>query len=134
MRLHTCGAALVILFPVAVFAQTAERGSAQTDSGKQDVTYFEDQVRKPARARPQNPTPHYPDAQLFRRESGDVIADYVVDTNGRVDPSTIEAHSTDDPAFIKAVRECLQHARFDPAEKDGRRVRQYKEQDFRFTP
>jgi protein TonB len=134
MRLLLCGAALLALPSVAALAQTAEHGSAQTDTGKQDDAYFDDQVRKPARPRQGNPDPHYPDALLFRRESGEVIADFVVDTTGRVDLSTFQVQSKGDAAFITAVRECLQHSRFDPAEKDGRRVRQHYEHIFRFTP
>jgi protein TonB len=63
-----------------------------------------------------------------------VLAQFVVDTAGRVETSTFKVISSDDPAFTVAVRDGLPSQRFLPAEVSGRKVKQLVQQPFVFSP
>ena len=63
---------------------------------------------------------------------GDVRAQFVVDTLGRVEQGSFKALDTTHDLFAAAVREALGRARFKPAEAGGHRVRQLVEQTFTF--
>jgi protein TonB len=63
---------------------------------------------------------------------GDVRAQFVVDTLGRVEQGSFRVLQTSHDLFAAAVREALSRARFKPAEVGGRRVRQLVEQSFTF--
>ncbi len=55
------------------------------------------------------------------------IAQFVVDTSGRVDMSTFRTVRATDELFVRSVRRALSEWRFRPAEAGGRRVRQLVE-------
>jgi TonB family protein len=76
--------------------------------------------------------PVYPHDLLAVGAQGMVQAIYVVDTTGRVDTTTIQVVSSDDPRFTESVRTALGHMRFRPAKRAGKIVRQQVEQQFRF--
>jgi hypothetical protein len=76
--------------------------------------------------------PVYPHDLLAVGAEGLVQAIYVVDTTGRVDPTTIEVVSSDDPRFTESVRTALGQMLFRPAKRGGRTARQLVEQKFRF--
>ena len=76
--------------------------------------------------------PVYPRELLALGMEGLVRAEYVVDTTGRVDTSTIEVLYSDDPRFTESVRTALGVMRFRPARRAGKTVRQSVEQKFRF--
>ncbi len=63
---------------------------------------------------------------------GLVIAEFVVDTTGRVEKGTLGIVSSTAPLFTEAVRVALETASYVPAVKDGRHVRQLIQQPFRF--
>ena len=50
---------------------------------------------------------------------GSVMLAATVDTNGRVDPKTIEPLDANDPGFLEPARAALECARFRPARRDG---------------
>ncbi len=86
---------------------------------------------EPARG---NPAPSYPDALRAAGVEGRVVARFVVDTLGRVEPGSVEIPATDaDARFVDAVRAVLPRMRFRPATVGARRVRQQVEQPFAFT-
>ena len=90
-------------------------------------------VDSPATADPSHPIqPDFPPPLYAARVRGLTIAEFVVDTIGRVEESTIGIVSSTDPLFSDAVRTALRGATFVPAEKGGRRVRQVVQQPFRF--
>lgn len=126
-----------LLFAVAVLATVATShtasAQAQVASNEGGQAYFEFQVDKPVLARPGNPHASYPDEMRSRGKTGDVIVQYVVDTTGRVDPSTVEIIKATDNAFANSVKSVLPEMRFFPAETGGRRVRQLVQQSFRFA-
>jgi protein TonB len=76
--------------------------------------------------------PAYPPDLLAMGTEGSVRAQYVVDTTGRVDTTTIEVVLSDDARFTESVRAALAAMRFRPAKREGRPVRQLVEQNFHF--
>ncbi|MGH7720447.1 MAG: TonB family protein [Gemmatimonadaceae bacterium] len=64
--------------------------------------------------------------------TGGVVAEFVVDTAGRVELETFNVVSSTHPRFTEAVRRALPAARFTPALLAGRRVRQLVQLPFRF--
>jgi hypothetical protein len=63
-----------------------------------------------------------------------VIAEFVVDTTGRVEPATINLVVSPGPAYSDAVRRALPGAEFTPAVRGGRTVRQLVQLTVRFDP
>ena len=76
--------------------------------------------------------PRYPEPLRTSRLEGSVIATYVVDTLGRVEPASFKAREATHPLFEQAVRTSLMQQRFRAAQWNGRRVRQLVEQQFIF--
>jgi TonB family protein len=77
--------------------------------------------------------PSYPDSLYAFRVGGEVVAQFVVDTTGRVLLDTFAAVSSTHAAFTEAVRRSLQHSKFQPAMLAGRRVRQVMVLPYRFV-
>ena len=65
--------------------------------------------------------------------SGLVIAEFVVDTAGRVEDGTVGIVSSTAPLFTEAVRVALESASYVPALKSGHPVRQLVQQPFEFS-
>jgi TonB family protein len=76
--------------------------------------------------------PIYPRELIALGMQGMVQATYVVDTTGMVDTTTVKVVQSDDPRFTESVRAALGQARFRPAIRAGKPVRQLVEQKFRF--
>src|SRR5262249_48365868 len=81
------------------------------------------------------PTPYgsasvYPPELSARGVQGVVDAEYVVDASGRVDTMTIHVLQSDHPRFTESVRASLVEARFRPAVRAGKNVRQLVQQRF----
>jgi protein TonB len=55
--------------------------------------------------------------------TGTVVLRFVIDTDGRVEPSTIQVVSTTHPAFGDAAVEAAKKLRFEPAKVNGKSVR-----------
>jgi TonB family protein len=64
---------------------------------------------------------------------GLVIAEFVVDTVGRVESGTVGIVSSTAPLFTEAVRVALESASYIPAIKNGHAVRQFVQQPFEFS-
>jgi len=64
---------------------------------------------------------------------GLVIAEFVVDTAGRVEDGTLGIVSSTAPLFTDAVRVALESAAYVPALKNGHTVRQLVQQPFEFS-
>lgn len=84
-------------------------------------------VRDPASA-----APVYPAVLLTRNIEGSAYVEYVVDTTGLVDTTTIRVVRSTHAEFARAVREALALMRFRPALHAGGRVRQWVQQNFAF--
>lgn len=98
-----------------------------------DQTYFDFQVEKPAGSMPGSPGPRYPDILRQGGVEGEVLAQFVVDTMGRVEISSFRVLRASHALFEQAVRSALPRLRFLPAEVGGRKVRQLVQQPFVFN-
>jgi protein TonB len=104
---------------------TAPNGSYATDRS--------DQVEKQVSVIPGSASPRYPEALRMAGVEGHVVAQFVVDVDGRVDAGTVRLVGSDNALFDEAVRVALVRMRFAPAEIGGRRVRQLVEMPFVFA-
>lgn len=98
-----------------------------------DQPYFEFQVEKSAEMMPNSATPRYPQMLVSAGIVGRVVAQFVVDTTGRVEVGTFEVIESDHEQFTQAVRQVLPRLRFYPAEIGGRKVKQHVQQPFAFA-
>ena len=98
-----------------------------------EQTYFEFQVEKVASAAPGQPSPVYPEILKNSGVSGEVLAQFVVDTTGRVDMNTFKVLKSTHDLFTAAVRQNLPRVRYYPAEVGGKKVRQLVQQSFVFN-
>ena len=98
-----------------------------------DQTYFDFQVEKPAASLPGSPGPRYPDILRSGGVEGTVLAQFEVDTTGRVNIASFRVLRSDHAMFEQAVRSALPNLRYLPAEIGGRKVRQLVQQAFTFA-
>lgn len=97
-----------------------------------DGIYTKETVDKYVVMAPGAAGPSYPETLRAAGIDGIVLAQFVVDTLGRADMSTLVFLESAHPMFSDAVRRALPKVRFLPAESGGRRVRQLVQQPFRF--
>jgi periplasmic protein TonB len=76
--------------------------------------------------------PRYPEALRQWGLSGEVRLEYVISTEGRVDPRTIRVLQSTHPAFATAATAAVGGARFRPARHGGRAVAVLVQQTIRF--
>ncbi len=98
-----------------------------------DQPYFEFQVEKPAAQIPGGPQPRYPDILRSGGVEGEVLAQFVVDTDGRAEMNTFKVLKSSHDLFTAAIRNVLPQMRFIPAEVGGRKVKQLVQQPFVFN-
>lgn len=98
-----------------------------------DQTYFDFQVEKPAASVPGSPGPRYPDILRAGGVEGTVLAQFEVDTTGRVNIASFRVLRSDHAMFEQAVRSALPNMRYLPAEIAGRKVKQLVQQPFTFA-
>jgi TonB family protein len=75
----------------------------------------------------------YPPSLFAAHLQGNVVAEFVVNGEGRVEQGTFGIVSSTHPLFAEAVRRALAGAVFMPALKAGKPVRQLVHQPFEFT-
>lgn len=89
------------------------------------TVYTAEQVDEPARLdTAETLTPRYPDDLRRTRTAGDALVEFVVDTTGAVERETIGLVAATHPEFGRAAREAAAEAKFLPARREGRTVRQ----------
>lgn len=103
-------------------------GPVQTDQ-----PYFDFQVEKPVAPLPGSSGPRYPDILRSGGVEGQVLAQFVVDTTGRIEIPSFRVLRSDHAMFEQAVRSALPNMRFLPAEVGGRKVKQLVQQPFVFA-
>ena len=101
-------------------------------SASPSPTFFEFQVTKAAALPPGAPAPHYPDLLRASGAEGDVLAQFVVGTDGRPDMSTFKVLKTSHDLFTASVRNALATMIMTPAEVDGHVVKQLVQMPFQF--
>jgi periplasmic protein TonB len=111
---------------------TGDKDSKGTEAGGDpNRTYFEFQVEQPVQPLG-GATPQYPESLRSSGEEGEVLAEFVVNENGRVEMSTFKVLNSSNPAFTASVRKALSGMRFRPAKIGGRSVSQVVQQPFQF--
>jgi protein TonB len=81
---------------------------------------------------PGSAAPAYPLALLREGVQGSVMTQYVVDTTGYADTSSLKVLRSSHPDFTASVRSALPYMRFFPAKVGDKHVRQLVEQEFSF--
>ena len=97
-----------------------------------DRPYFEFNVDREARLLP-GAAPRYPEMLRGAGVAGEVLAQFVVDENGRYEAGTFKALKSSHELFTAAVRNVLPNMKFYPAEVGGRKVKQLVQQPFTFS-
>ena len=78
--------------------------------------------------------PEYPDTLWKQGVGGRVVAEFVVNRQGGVEPNTFRVVSSTHPAFTTAVQRAVESTSFIPALRGGQPVSQVVQQPFVFTP
>ncbi|QJR37492.1 M56 family metallopeptidase [Gemmatimonas groenlandica] len=119
--------------PAAARQSTAPIVADKPVSIPEGKPYFEFQVDKPAVMAPGSKGPMYPASLRAARVEGAVLAQFVVNPDGKADMSTFKVLRTADPLFAEAVRASLVEMQFMPAMVGGRAVKQLAQQPFQFS-
>ena len=98
-----------------------------------DQPYFEFQVEKQVQQIPGTGNLRYPDMLRSANVEGEVLAQFVVDENGRFEPGTFKVIKSSNDLFTQAVKNALPNMRFYAAEIGGRKVKQLVQQPFTFS-
>jgi protein TonB len=92
-----------------------------------------DQVEKQVTVVPGSPAPRYPELLRSSGVEGQVMAEFVVDEQGRAEERSLRFVRSDNMLFEDAVRVALRRMRFVAAEVGGRKVKQLVQMPFVFT-
>jgi TonB family protein len=109
------------------------RGKQVPRQVKDDDVLFEFQVEKAVSPRPSNPSPRYPDMLRTANVEGEVLAQFVVDKNGRAEMGTFKILKSSHDLFSNAVEAALPQMQFYSAEVGGRPMRQLVQMPFQFS-
>jgi protein TonB len=96
-------------------------------------TYFSFQVEKQVEPISSTQQVAFPEGLRSSGVGGEVAAQFVVDTLGRVESGSFKVLKATNDLFAAAVRSHLPRMRFYPAEVGGRKVRQLVQQAFVFN-
>jgi len=102
-------------------------GPVQTDQ-----PYFEFQVEKPV-VSAGGCSPRYPDILRSANVEGEVLAQFVVDADGKVEPNSFKVLKSSHELFTSSVKACLSSFKFLAAEVGGRKVKQLVQQPYQFA-
>lgn len=98
------------------------------------AVYTADQVDERATPTATAPIPAYPPSLAAAGGHGAVVAEFVVDAAGRVEPETFGIASSTNALLSEAVERAVLATTFKPAIRKGLAVRQLVQQPFDFTP
>jgi hypothetical protein len=118
--------------PVPKPAKTVSQAELQQMLESEKI-FTADQVDRPVRLDRESFTPPYPDSLWNTYTGGHATVEFVVDEIGHVEMETFSVVSASHSQFGDAVRIALPTARFAPATKAGRRVRQIVQLPTRFA-
>ena len=97
-----------------------------------DSVYFAEQVDSPAAYDERSAAPAYPDSLQRAGIEGSVMAQFVIDTTGHVEMSTVKILGSTNLRFTQSVLEALPRMLFRPAVLNGTKARQIVEVPFKF--
>ncbi len=122
--------------PIDATLPSSIRGAA-TPAPVPNEPLFEFQVEMPVRVITE-PKPMYPESLRRTRVQGYIYLDYIVDTLGTVEPTSLRVLDVQpksaESAFMDSMRTALRATRYRSAEVGGRKVRQKVQQRFEFRP
>lgn len=95
--------------------------------------FFESQVQKAVSPIPGNRGPRYPDMLRTANVEGEVLAQFIVDENGRADSTSFTVLRSTHDLFTNAVLSSITSFRFNPAQLNGRPVKQLVQMPFQFS-
>jgi protein TonB len=135
------GPPLVDVDPVATIARDSTAGrcigscprapdGAPTEGGSDEPATMAT-VDRPAALR-SPPSPRYPEQLRAARVTGRVVARFIVDTTGRIEPASIVIRESSHDLFARAVLAVLPGLRFVPAEVGRGKVRMLVDLPFEF--
>lgn len=107
-------------------------GGADFGGGYGSAPLLEAQVEVAVMLDARSPMPRYPQLLKDAGVEGLVRLRFVVDTAGRVEPTTVQVVEASHPAFAAAVQGVLPRLRFTPARVGPRKVRQLVEFPLQF--
>jgi outer membrane biosynthesis protein TonB len=125
----SASASVSVVPPLERRTTAADRAPASAN----EQTYFEFQVTTQVTPLPANPNPRYPDSLRVAGFEGEVLMQFVFDTLGLADMSTVKVLRSSHPLFTYAVWDVLPRVRFVPAELNGKKVRQLVQMPFQFS-
>lgn len=132
-----CGGVIVVwsrVGPDQWDVPRARRNRDAADPSPELPIYRASEVDTPARIDSASmPSPMYPDSLYVFAVEGSALAEFVVDTTGRPVVGTAKIVSATSPAFGEAVLRAVAFARFHPARKADRPVRQVMQIPFEFS-
>ncbi|HJP59345.1 MAG TPA: TonB family protein, partial [Gemmatimonadaceae bacterium] len=132
---HGCGVIAIWSRPTRPRKQRIARAS-EVDLEKllaARAVYTSDQVDNPARLTPASASPAYPDSLWRAAVAGRVVAEFIVDAEGAIEPGSLRIVSSTHPYFTSAVKAALDDAVFTPARLGGQPVRQIVQVPFVFA-
>jgi protein TonB len=97
------------------------------------VPFRADQVEKQVTVVPGSPAPRYPELLRSSGVEGQVMAEFVVDEQGRAEEGTLHFVRSDNALFEDPVRVAIRRMRFVAAEVGGRKVKQLVQMPFVLT-
>ena len=97
-----------------------------------DSVFLASQVDNPVAYDPNSAAPAYPDSLRRNGVEGQVTAQFVVDTTGRIEMSSFVLLESTHGRFTESVREALPGMLFRPAEIAGRKIKQLVQIPFIF--
>jgi protein TonB len=106
--------------------------SRNIGTGGVETPFRADQVEKQVSVIPGSPAPRYPELLRSAGVEGQVIAEFVVDEEGRAQDASVRFVRSDNLLFNDAVRVALARMRFVPADVAGRKVKQLVQMPFVF--
>jgi periplasmic protein TonB len=111
---------------------SASIGEQESGGGSGGAPFRADQVDKQVGVIPGNTPPRYPDVLRSSGVEGQVIAEFVVNEQGRAEEGSLRFVRSDNQLFEDAVKAALFRMRFIPAEVGGVKVRQLVQMPFVF--
>lgn len=111
--------------------EIATGGAGEALTSGSSAVLGETVIDEPVRVRVES-VPRYPAQLRTLGIQGAVEMEFVVDTTGRVDATTIRAISSPDERFTAAVRSSLRDVRFAPGRYHGHAVRTLVRRSFEF--
>jgi protein TonB len=119
-------------FSPGPIAAAASSSGGESGARSADMPFRADQVERRVAVVPGSAAPRYPEPLRSSGVEGLVIAEFVVDDEGRAEETSVRFVRSDNQLFEDAVRVALRRMRFIPAEVGGRKVKQLVQMPFVF--